>query len=649
LRDAEVPAGEIWLLPAAATARDRRDLAVFVLEQGLAGLAQGPGPHTTLVLETELTLDHFLAALFAQRLYAQRLQQGEPLAPRAADFARYAALVREGLRPSLAAPDDSLEGLFLGILSVAGHDLTDPAVAARANEGWDRLAQRVEAAILAGTDPFTATGWSKRPEFARERAYLMRDQEVYWQDLARGERWRVRLPGGPPEAAGLLLRQPKSVLWKSWSRAEPESESGLPTLFLAVAWTTGRWVFSTDPVQRLPLGELAAELQAAEAARAPEAAAKDPWFAGQPFAQTLIAAPRAGTVLSDQEVLRIVRTWTKARPVRSPRLDRQLLALGGILLFVFLMLFLWSNYQEKIFVAISGSQRSPGTHDSDVPRPGAFETVAGPTRDPVTKGPRNTINAAVRKLYLLGAGISAYAQARFTLEQADQDVDLLAPAWQQAFRHEYAQGGQQILLNEKACRAELLAQLEWLRNAVGPEDLAVVCLAGHANLSPDKDFYFLPHDYRPGQPLSVSAVSQEQLLKPLQRIPGTVILILDVCHGGALTFNSLGDLRPTKGRDKQGPLIVLAAATSEQQALERRDWGHGALTLALLEGLSGKHHFAQAAQTALPQPSGPGELTLSDLVHYVENRVAELTRGRQAVVVNHSGNFSYREIRFHLP
>ena len=118
-----------------------------------------------------------------------------------------------------------------------------------------------------------------------------------------------------------MLRHPKSVLWKYWARSDDQAPTGGVYLLLILERGPGQWVFSTDPVQRLPLKTLAAELQKAESARDAARAAADPWFDGKSFGHTLVAAPRAGSQLGDARILEIVRRWTQAKPVR-PRARR---------------------------------------------------------------------------------------------------------------------------------------------------------------------------------------------------------------------------------------------------------------------------------------------------------------------------------------
>ena len=59
-------------------------------------------------------------------------------------------------------------------------------------------------------------------------------------------------------------------------------------------------------------------------------------------------------------------------------------------------------------------------------------------------------------------------------------------------------------------------------------------------------------------------------------------------------------------------------STGRQYALENREWGNGAFTRAVLEGIAGK-----------ADDSLSGRITLNMLDLYVSERVKELTRGQQ--------------------
>lgn len=311
--------GEIYVQQAAADANARRDLAMLVLHEGVKCLRQGTGPIERIVVDADPTLDDLLAATFAGELLA-----GRALPAGAEAFARYAALVREGHIPSKLPLENSLEGLFLAIRNIDGDDLTKSEVAARFTERWHSVAEVILRAARDGVNPFTTSVVGEGSEFAREQMFLERDHEVYCQDMARGEQWDVAIPGGPPHGRALLLRQPKSLLFKQWSRRTDDSWAGGAFILLAVDWGEGSWVFSTDPVMQIPINRLAELLQEAEVAINAQSAADDPWFDGKPFGHTLVAAPRHGTKLSEADLMAIVHRWSDAARNRHFSISRLL-------------------------------------------------------------------------------------------------------------------------------------------------------------------------------------------------------------------------------------------------------------------------------------------------------------------------------------
>ncbi len=67
--------------------------------------------------------------------------------------------------------------------------------------------------------------------------------------------------------------------------------------------------------------------------------------------------------------------------------------------------------------------------------------------------------------------------------------------------------------------------------------------------------------------------------------------------------------------------VVLASSTGKQVSLENSEWGNGAFTKALVEGLNGQADLKKR-----------GRITHKMLDFYVSDRVDELTQGRQTSV-----------------
>lgn len=68
-------------------------------------------------------------------------------------------------------------------------------------------------------------------------------------------------------------------------------------------------------------------------------------------------------------------------------------------------------------------------------------------------------------------------------------------------------------------------------------------------------------------------------------------------------------------------IIVFASSSGGQEAIEKDEWGNGAFTKALLEGMRGQADFMKR-----------GRISYKQLDAYVADRVNELTEGQQTPV-----------------
>lgn len=729
-----------------------RRLALLALERGVEGFLRGAGPVERIVVQADPTLDDMLAATFLSRILA-----GETVPAGAKAFAVYAGLVREGLRPSKITPENSIEGIYLAVRHFAPVDLTAPQAAAPFLTDWDRMASHIVAAAEVKQDPFQTPLFAEGAEFARERAFLAEDQRVYRHDTLQGERWVVRIPGGPREASGLLLRRPRSLHWKHWSRSDAEAPLGGSYLFLAVFEEERHWRFSTDPVQRLPIAGLAEALQEAELARHP-AAADDPWFDGKPFGYTMVAAPRRGTALTDRDVLRIVKNWTAARVIhgqvnttrrsalrlyvrgaaaaaavaaavlvgaqlmkRQPtaqalaampvqaiangkEVQRDLVAVhdpaDAVVSSAELSVALQPGANEYVFqvrrsttdrvrvwadvrsdkpldvsdmtLQINNGDEQPASPAPDSASPEKAKALAAifhsnePNHIVVrVKNPEHeTVPAKVqlnwqvdltasRDLYLLAIGVTKYKRAdlariRFGAADAEAIVRTFKEQqnrplhlWNVVIDPELKGGA---LVNEAATKKNILNCLKWLRENAQPGGLAVVTLSGHGLKAVENDrYFFITEDYDGGEPAD-RCMAWEDFAQYLRGMRCPVLVVLDTCHAGAVRLDgfrgesaadvpeAVDEAMHTFAQSKDG-IVVLSACLPDQSALERSDWGHGALMLALLEGLSGRRIYTAQAATPLPHDRHGPVITLEDLRRYADDRVRELIVKRQSVIL----------------
>lgn len=234
---------------------------------------------------------------------------------------------------------------------------------------------------------------------------------------------------------------------------------------------------------------------------------------------------------------------------------------------------------------------------------------------------------SVRRLFALVAGIADYAKPEYKLSFADDDARAVATLLRGQKDRTFSAVEVRELIDQKAGLDALIEGLQWLDDSVKPEDTAVVYFAGHG--VNDRGYFFLPFDADLARPFA-SLLSQSRLQEILTRLRGQVLVFLDTCRSGAI-FGGNDDDRRRKGdvtallnsfNYGQGGLVVFSAAQGSELSQERPEWGHGAFTKALLEGLNGK---ADANRN--------GEITTAELDSYLTNRVPELTDGAQTPIL----------------
>ena len=226
-------------------------------------------------------------------------------------------------------------------------------------------------------------------------------------------------------------------------------------------------------------------------------------------------------------------------------------------------------------------------------------------------------------LYVLAVGISRYENESMNLGLARKDAETLAQALRGQEGGLYGRVEVKLLLDEEATRDNVLDGLDWLMAQATQRDVAVLFLAGHGVNDSRGSYYFLGHD-ADLEGLRRSGVEWLHFRDVLTGTPSKVLLLADTCHSGNITGS-----RRTRGvRDMTAALkdlvaagtgvVVLAAATGSEVSRESDEWGHGAFTKALLEGLGGRADY-----------DGNGLVEIKEIDLYVTTRVKELTEGTQ--------------------
>jgi hypothetical protein len=227
---------------------------------------------------------------------------------------------------------------------------------------------------------------------------------------------------------------------------------------------------------------------------------------------------------------------------------------------------------------------------------------------------------------VLAIGINRYRAPGRDLRHAAADADAFArglahtmpAAARVGIGNTYARVRPRTLIDTEATKRDILAAIEAVVTASRPDTVVFVLFAGHG-LRDGERFYLVPHDFDPDD-VAGTAISDLELGAAFERLDAhRIVFVIDACFAGAtldasdprqglLNASGLAQLAFEKG------MIVLAAAQSDQAALEDAALGHGLLTHALVvEGLE------QARAD-----TGDGVVELIEWLRYAANRVPML-------------------------
>jgi len=107
-------------------------------------------------------------------------------------------------------------------------------------------------------------------------------------------------------------------------------------------------------------------------------------------------------------------------------------------------------------------------------------------------------------------------------------------------------------------------------------------------------------------------------------IAGKVAMFVDTCHsGGVMGKRAITDITGVINEltSAENGVVVFASSTGRQYSLEDPNWGNGAFTKAVIEGIAGKADLL-----------GKGKITVNMLDAFIAERVKEITNGKQTPV-----------------
>jgi TolB-like protein len=246
-----------------------------------------------------------------------------------------------------------------------------------------------------------------------------------------------------------------------------------------------------------------------------------------------------------------------------------------------------------------------------LPQPTAIETGSGNGGGPV--------------LWVFSVGVSRYAAPDLNLEFADADARAISEHVQAAAkRGPYREVRSLVLTDAEVTRESMLNGLSRFLGQAGPDDVAMLFVAGHGvrDLA-SGSYYFLPHPATADTLLAdgLRMSDFDESLRVVRRNVRAVIVMLDTCHAGSLGIPTArivsADEMARQMTTGEG-FFLLAAAKPGEQSKEHKALGHGAFTYALLEGIDGQG-----------DGDSDGALSVSELFGYVARRVPQLTRDGQ--------------------
>ncbi len=223
-------------------------------------------------------------------------------------------------------------------------------------------------------------------------------------------------------------------------------------------------------------------------------------------------------------------------------------------------------------------------------------------------------------LHALLVGVSAYGDETMRLKYAAKDAADLAAALKAQEGQFYEKTEIVTLLDGEADKSAVEKQLLLLRKKTGPDDTALVFLAGHGMTDKAMDFYYLAADAEmDADMLEATAVDGRLIRKALAAIPGRVVLMMDTCRSGAGIEGAVDMSRTANdmAQDTAG-IVMFASSQGREDSLESSTWENGAFTEALLSILGDANIYG-----------GDGRLSIPELEEAITVRVAELTEGRQ--------------------
>lgn len=285
----------------------------------------------------------------------------------------------------------------------------------------------------------------------------------------------------------------------------------------------------------------------------------------------------------------------------------------------------WAAAGQQVPAAAAVQPAPPASGFVNVPPAADASAIASPPPLSVQPGTEDRRP----RLYVLAIGIGKFAEPQIgVLNYSAKDARDFSNSLKAQQGRLYRSVEVRLLVDEQATRAGVVAGIDWLKSQVTQHDVGMLFVASHGVNDPKHGYLFITHNFDVRDPLG-TGISNKEFKDATESLAGKVLFFIDTCHSG----NVLGGARTRSAAfadpnavinelvSADSGVVVFSASTGRQSSLESPDWGNGAFTKSVVEGLSGR---ADVRRT--------GRVTHKMLDYYVTERVKELTSGKQSAV-----------------
>lgn len=228
-------------------------------------------------------------------------------------------------------------------------------------------------------------------------------------------------------------------------------------------------------------------------------------------------------------------------------------------------------------------------------------------------------------LWILSIGVNAYQDKNLkSLSYAVADAAGIVEAFKAQTGRLYQSVKSLIISDQSAVRPtyeNIIDNLNYLKKA-GANDVAVLFIAGHGLNDDGGEFYFLPNDavlLDDGSVKRSRAISWREI-KSILDFPGKKIVFVDACHSEGVSG------KKTRGIDtdrfvkelQDANAVIFTSSRGRELSQEAAQWGHGAFTYSIIEGLKGGANLIK-----------DNKISMKELDAYVSETVPRITNGAQ--------------------